>query len=453
VEEAVKDLRTQGLMDLTWLAGQTWRELQREMREGPWHVFHFIGHGGFDHNTDEGFIALADEEGYSDRFRATKLARLLADHFPLRLVLLNSCEGARGSELDLFSSTAAILVRRGIPAVLAMQYEITDRAAIEFARAFYEALADGMPVDAAVAEGRKAVSLAVANTLEWGTPVLYMRSPDGVLFSIQEQEVRVKKQKEAETKPQPAGSGIVLSWLRSLPLLVWVGLLALLLLVSAFAAWPRDGIGKLIFAPTATMAVATVQPTPTLTNIPTSVPTAANQSATPTAAPTQSPTPTEAPRPTPTPTCPAVSGPFAAVWNSVQGTIGCASSWATTGFIGEENFERGKMFWRELIDYAQILALFNDGTWQIVKHSPFIEGSPEFSCPDANTPSQCPPTPKRGFGMVWCDVPEIRSRLGNATDCERGYQGSMQQFERGFMLQTDSGAIYVFYDDRRWELR
>lgn len=48
---------------------------------------------------------------------------------------------------------------------------------------------------------------------------------------------------------------------------------------------------------------------------------------------------------------------------------------------------------------------------------------------------------------------EIRSRLGNATDCEWGYQGSMQQFERGFMLQSDSGVIYVLYDDGHWERR
>ena len=110
------------------------------------------------------------------------MGRLLADHRSLRLALLNSCEGARGSEHDVFSSTAAILVRRGLPAVVAMQYEITDRAAVEFARSFYEALAEGLPVDAAVAEARKSISLAVTNTVEWGTPVLYMRAPQGAIF-------------------------------------------------------------------------------------------------------------------------------------------------------------------------------------------------------------------------------------------------------------------------------
>ena len=109
---------------------------------------------------------------------------MLADHSSLRLVLLNSCEGGKGSAQDVFSSTAAILVRRGIPAVVAMQYAITDQAAMEFPRAFYEALADGLSVDAAVTEARKAVSLAVANTVEWGTPLLYIRAPEGIIFQL-----------------------------------------------------------------------------------------------------------------------------------------------------------------------------------------------------------------------------------------------------------------------------
>ena len=109
---------------------------------------------------------------------------MLAEHQDLRLVLLNSCEGAKGGKLDIYSSTAAILVRRGLAAVLAMQYEITDRAAIEFSRTFYRALAYGLPIDAAVAAARAAVNIEVNNSLEWGTPVLYMRSPDGVLFEL-----------------------------------------------------------------------------------------------------------------------------------------------------------------------------------------------------------------------------------------------------------------------------
>ena len=106
---------------------------------------------------------LADENGKARPLRATQLARLLTDHKSLRLAVLNACEGAKGGDRDIFSSTASILVRRGLPAVLAMQYEITDWAAIELSRTFYESIADGLPVDVAVAESRKAVSLAVSN--------------------------------------------------------------------------------------------------------------------------------------------------------------------------------------------------------------------------------------------------------------------------------------------------
>lgn len=184
IEEALGDLQARGLVELTWLEGQTWRDLQRAMRAGPWHIFHFIGHGGFDPRSDEGVLLLADEQGGASLLTATQMGHLLADHRSLRLALLNACQGAQSSERDLFSSTAATLARRGIPAVLAMQYEITDRAAIECTRAFYEALADALPVDAAVSEARKAITLSIANTLEWATPVLYMRSPDGALFEI-----------------------------------------------------------------------------------------------------------------------------------------------------------------------------------------------------------------------------------------------------------------------------
>ncbi len=206
VEKATKQLCAGGLVKLTWIAGSTWQDLQRAMRRGPWHIFHFIGHGGFDSLSEEGTVALENEEGVAHILSATHLGRLLADHRSLRLVILNSCEGARGSERDIFSSTAAVLVRRGIPAVLAMQYEITDQAAIEFSRTFYEALADGLPVDAAVSDARKSVSVGIENTVEWGTPVLYLRSTDGVLFDLVQQMPQPQKQPDPVTSsPQEIG--------------------------------------------------------------------------------------------------------------------------------------------------------------------------------------------------------------------------------------------------------
>jgi hypothetical protein len=166
------------------------------MQGGPWHIFHFVGHATTDDEAGEGFLLLADDYGDSAPLSATQLGRLLADQRTLRLAMLNACQGARGNESGSFSSLASVLVRRGLPAVLAMQYEISDEAAIEFTTSFYQALVANLPIDAAVSEARKAISLATAGSLEWGTPALFMRAPDGMIWKLDKEEADMTSEEE-----------------------------------------------------------------------------------------------------------------------------------------------------------------------------------------------------------------------------------------------------------------
>jgi hypothetical protein len=106
-----------------------------------------------------------------------------ADPMP-RLVVLNSCSGATTGTGDLFSGTAAALVRGGISAVAAMQYEISDSAAVAFARGFYTALARGRGIDKALSSGRVAILGTSDTTLEWVTPVLYLRGDRTHLYAL-----------------------------------------------------------------------------------------------------------------------------------------------------------------------------------------------------------------------------------------------------------------------------
>ena len=326
LQKSLKDFLEAGLLTLEWLEGQTWRDLQRAMRHGPWHVFHFIGHGGFDPTRDEGFLVFCDDQGERDDIRATSLARLIADQSSIRLVFLNSCEGARSGTEEVLSSTASILLQHGIAAVLAMQYPISDRAAVEFSRTFYEALADGLPVDAAVTEGRQGISVAFDDSLEWGTPVLYSQSLEGNIFDIAPKvlpsaiPVKAVSEPPAEapkpvqvipkTKPGPAGEAAPpvstrFSDLKQFPK-KWItaGVIAgiLLLLFIVGMAIKNAGGNKPTpvvlnpenATPTATLtAVFTPSPTPeaSFTPAPSGTPTA---SPTPTASltPTQTPLPT-----------------------------------------------------------------------------------------------------------------------------------------------------------------
>ncbi len=110
IDTALAPLEARGLAQVTWLAGHSWQDLQQALLGGPWHIFHFIGHGGFDPRTNEGVIMLENSTGAAHALSATQLGLLLADHLALRLVVLNACEGAQGSTHDIFASTAATLV-------------------------------------------------------------------------------------------------------------------------------------------------------------------------------------------------------------------------------------------------------------------------------------------------------------------------------------------------------
>ncbi|HJQ94908.1 MAG TPA: CHAT domain-containing protein, partial [Acidimicrobiia bacterium] len=113
---------------------------------------------------------------------------------------LNSCEGARTSPTDPFAGTAQSLVQQGIPAVIAMQFEITDEAAILLSHEFYAALSDGYPVDTALGEARKAI-FASGNEVEWATPVLYMRSANGRIFRLARPDASERPKTAAVEEP------------------------------------------------------------------------------------------------------------------------------------------------------------------------------------------------------------------------------------------------------------
>jgi hypothetical protein len=147
------------------------------------HVFHFIGHGGYDTDDQSGVLILENEFGDPHEVSGEELGLLLQDERSLRLAVLNSCEGARSSHVDPFSGAAASLVHYGVPAVIGMQFEITDEAAIAFAGRLYGALARNFPVDAALAQARRSI-FAAGNDIEFGTPVLFLRGRDARLFDV-----------------------------------------------------------------------------------------------------------------------------------------------------------------------------------------------------------------------------------------------------------------------------
>jgi CHAT domain-containing protein/Kelch motif protein len=190
LEEALGPLEREGMVELRWLERATLSALD-DVVSSPEevHVLHYIGHGAYDARTESGILVLENSEGQPHEVTGEELGSLLQDERSLRLVVLNSCEGARASHVDPFSGAASSLVECGIPAVVGMQFEITDEAAITFAGRLYNALVQGFPIDAALAQSRKAI-FAAGNDTEFGTPVLFLRTGDARLFDPEQSPAR-----------------------------------------------------------------------------------------------------------------------------------------------------------------------------------------------------------------------------------------------------------------------
>jgi hypothetical protein len=202
LDRALRDPIEKGLITVDLMEDATLEQLQRRLRRAEYHAFHFIGHGGYGDRGQGGVLLLENEEGKSDPVSAEFLRTLFQNHKTLRLAVLNACEGARTDPTDPFAGVAQSLVRGGVAAVIAMQFEISDEAAIILSSEFYSALADGYPVDAALAEARTAVYTR-ASAVEWAIPVLYLRSPDASIFDVEVPPPLPPIRREEPPKPKP----------------------------------------------------------------------------------------------------------------------------------------------------------------------------------------------------------------------------------------------------------
>jgi hypothetical protein len=188
----------------------------RELLQQEHHVWHFVGHGGLAKDGKTAQLLFEDAQGDPDPVSAMEL-NILLNRSSLRLVVLNACDSAKLST-DTFHSIAPALIRAQIPAVIAQQFKATTESTRAFVSDFYRSLARGLPLDACMTEGRKAVMDAAGlGQPDWGIPVLYTRASDGRLFDLPEIAVPIPDRaasppapvaapEPAETKAQPAAA-------------------------------------------------------------------------------------------------------------------------------------------------------------------------------------------------------------------------------------------------------
>jgi hypothetical protein len=169
IGRAAVDVAPDGTLD-------TLRRMLRNAEDAgrPYDAWHFIGHGGFNAKSGESELAMVGRDGKAQWIGAREL-RVLFDRHPLRFAILNACESGTGDVDTPAASVAGALVDRGTAAVVAMQFMISDDAAIVIADEMYGAFATGIDVLGAMTDVRRAI-YCLPRGAEWLTPVLILAS-------------------------------------------------------------------------------------------------------------------------------------------------------------------------------------------------------------------------------------------------------------------------------------
>jgi hypothetical protein len=131
--------------------------LRETLEQGGFDVLHLACHGTFGAAGSADGTAVFLEDG---PFSAAELSPRMAG--PIRqaapLIFFNACHSGRlGLSLTGLGSWGARLVQMGCGGFIGAQWPVTDRAALAFARVFYEGLTRSLPIGEAVAEARRAV--------------------------------------------------------------------------------------------------------------------------------------------------------------------------------------------------------------------------------------------------------------------------------------------------------
>jgi hypothetical protein len=147
-------------------------------------VLCLAAHGGIHRRSGEPFVLLEAEDGAVRGVTAGDLAaefREIEDGDLPRLVVLLSCRSGVSGDADKGQasrlSLGAHLVEQGVPAVVAMQEEVSISTARTFLRELFEELKETCVVDRSVATARR----AIFERHDWWMPVLFMNMRSGRL--------------------------------------------------------------------------------------------------------------------------------------------------------------------------------------------------------------------------------------------------------------------------------
>ncbi len=143
------------------------------------------------------------------------------------------------------------------------------------------------------------------------------------------------------------------------------------------------------------------------------------------------------------------TGQFLTKWNALSSRLGCPVAGQESGLYAYQTYLGGFMFDDLRNPNAKVVsAFFSDGHYVSYPDS-FQDGQNEDSCPSVPSGAGLI-RPRRGFSRVWCEHPDVRSRLPGATDQEQLVTLSIQRFQRGVIWVNSPAGVIALMTDGTW---
>ncbi|MFQ6015580.1 MAG: HEAT repeat domain-containing protein [Anaerolineae bacterium] len=200
---ALRDLMAEEQMEVVTTAA-TMANLQGRLREG-YHILHYSGPVTLRNGI--GYLIFSEAGGEQQWIDSHTLLQFLGNS-GVRLAVLNAHQSDQLSDLKALLSLALALVRGGLLAVVVTQLDPTGSGTLTFFSRFYRALRQSSPVDLAMVEGRKGIIKELGanwhDAIDWSIPMLYMRSPDGMILPLEQEAAPVERLPAAVPSRPPA---------------------------------------------------------------------------------------------------------------------------------------------------------------------------------------------------------------------------------------------------------
>ncbi len=167
----------------------TWDEVRIRLDRptDPPCIFHFIGHGVRDNETDSiVIIGNSEQDGQliEDRRDSDELLELLSRYKKtLRLIILQSCNTAQNYAQTDHASQLANMAQKlaaEFACVIGMQHVVQTTSMHQFAYDLYLGLGSGRAIDITIAEARRKMFAEHRERRDWGSMVLYLQIVDNL---------------------------------------------------------------------------------------------------------------------------------------------------------------------------------------------------------------------------------------------------------------------------------